>query len=267
MAIINAPNNGLEDNAQQEYSNKLFVWGCSDDWQLGIETGPKNYQISDPVQITPDYWQGKLEKIYAQSNYSMSIDTKGNVFSWGSGEFGRLGYEKDVKYQKYPKIIETFSIQNIIVTKIALGTHHSAACTNQGKLYTWGQGVNGQLGHGSNQNEEIPKKVKEFQDIRVLEIACGDSHTMAIISGNLVYGWGFNQAGQLGFQDLSRVNLPKKIMFFNQKEVVQIQCGKKHSIALTVEGQVYSWGSNEYGQLGIQLGKQSGKMTCPEQQI
>ena len=64
-----------------------------------------------------------------------------------------MGYKTETKQQKTPKIITFFS--DIIITKVSLGGYHAAALSEDGEIYTWGRGINGQLGHGSMTNEVI----------------------------------------------------------------------------------------------------------------
>lgn len=59
------------------------------------------------------------------------------------------------------------------------------------------------------------------------------------------------QQGQLGHGDLVKRNIPTKVEELRDKKIIQISAGKKHSAALTNEGYIYLWGSNEYCQLGM----------------
>lgn len=74
------------------------------------------------------------------------------MFSWGSGEFGRLGYQTPTKYQKIPKQVLA-GLGNHHICKVSCGVYHSAVLTTEGVLFTWGRGLNGQLGLGSFQNQ------------------------------------------------------------------------------------------------------------------
>ncbi len=75
---------------------------------------------------------------------------------------------------------------------------------------------------------------------------------MGLSNKGEVFTWGGGQLGQLGHGDFLRQNLPLKIANLVEENIVQISCGKRHSAALTSHGRLYTWGSNEYGQLGRQ---------------
>lgn len=79
----------------------------------------------------------KIKDIYAQHNYTMAVDEKGHVFSWGSNEFGRLGHQGFAKYTKLPQEIP--SLKGI--RKLALGIYHVLALDEDGKVYSWGRGL------------------------------------------------------------------------------------------------------------------------------
>ncbi len=73
------------------------------------------------------------------------------VFTWGSGEFGRLGFKTETKQQKIPKQINFYS--ECEIKKVSLGNYHAVALTTNGEVFSWGRGVSGQLGHNKMNNE------------------------------------------------------------------------------------------------------------------
>lgn len=71
------------------------------------------------------------------------------MYTWGSGEFGRLGYQTETRQQKVPKMVKELGH----IQRVSLGIHHAIALTSNGLLFSWGRGINGQLGHGEIPNE------------------------------------------------------------------------------------------------------------------
>ena len=65
-----------------------------------------------------------------------------------------------------------------------------------------------------------------------------------------MYTWGFGKNGALGHGDWDIVEIPKKIE--NLSNIIKIKCGIDYTIAMDKDGKLYSWGSNRYGQLGVQ---------------
>ena len=90
-------------------------------------------------------------QVRAGYNYSGAVASDGSVFSWGKGEFGRLGYV-DVARQSIPRQID--SIKSNRIKKLALGYYHAAAINDVGTVFCWGRGHSGQLGCGSVMNED-----------------------------------------------------------------------------------------------------------------
>lgn len=69
---------------------------------------------------------------------------------------------------------------------------------NNGNIYTWGNNSLGELGLGDKENRVIPTLVSTLQNVRILKISCGSSHSFAISDSGIVYSWGKNNQGQCG---------------------------------------------------------------------
>ena len=74
--------------------------------------------------------------------------------------------------------------------QVACGDFHTAAVTPTGELYTWGEGVNGKLGHGNNEPEVKPKLVTCLTTgKKVVHVNCGDCHTAVVTTEGELYTW------------------------------------------------------------------------------
>jgi alpha-tubulin suppressor-like RCC1 family protein len=106
-------------------------------------------------------------------------------------------------------------------------------------------------------NEEVMELVEilEPKDVEFVDIACGWTHNLALSKDGSVYSWGLGLYGSLGHGDTANKNLPEKIEILDGMKVVQVQCGVWHSAVLTESGDVYTFGLNHHGQLGIGLAK------------
>ena len=129
------------------------------------------------------------------------------------------------------------------------------------QVYAWGGNSFGQLGLGDGLDQQhSPQRVNVLDSRRVSTIACGAYHTLALAADGSVIVFGLNTKGQLGVYDWDiRTNadgfklpatIPARAM---DGPVVSIAAGEEHSIAMTAGGSVYTWGSNEHGQLGRPL--------------
>jgi alpha-tubulin suppressor-like RCC1 family protein len=94
------------------------------------------------------------------------------AFLWGSGKDGRCGSGTEDKIAT-PAPLFADPNAALSIQKLACGYHHSAAVTDKGSLYTWGRGIFGQLGHGSNESYMVPVKVNMLSSYIVTDVACG----------------------------------------------------------------------------------------------
>ncbi|RUS76283.1 hypothetical protein EGW08_015955 [Elysia chlorotica] len=134
---------------------------------------------------------------------------------------------------------------------VACGPKHAAAIRN-GDLYTWGRSLQGRLGHGDvPQAVCTPTRVETLHmlKLRVEAVACGCEHTLALTQQG-VYGWGNSRYGQVGVGTRHVYRRPMLVEGLQLEVVVSVQCGHYHSLALTEDHQVYSWGWGVHGQLG-----------------
>ncbi|KAH9512730.1 RCC1 and BTB domain-containing protein 1 [Bulinus truncatus] len=173
----------------------------------------------------------------------------GEVFSWGHNGYCQLG--NGSSSPGFVPGLVTTNLLNRKVIKIACGSHHTMALLEQGEVYAWGQNNCGQVGTGSSTNQPSPRKITSVIGSRsAVAIACGQTSSMALLDNGEVYGWGYNGNGQLGIGNNVNQPNPSRVATLQSVIITQIVCGYAHTLALTDEGSMYSWGANSYGQLG-----------------
>ncbi|XP_057540979.1 ultraviolet-B receptor UVR8 isoform X2 [Amaranthus tricolor] len=131
--------------------------------------------------------------------------------------------------------------------------------TEKGKRFAalWGNGDYGRLGLGNVNSQWKPVACSAFNGDLLRSISCGGAHTLFLTESGRVYASGLNDFGQLGISDDKDYSMePTKISGI-KKDVKQIFAGYCHSCAITVDGELYMWGKNSNGQLG--LGKSAPK--------
>jgi len=136
------------------------------------------------------------------------------------------------------------------VVAVSAGGEYSFALTADGAVWSWGDGGEGQLGHGDEQSQQLPKKIEAFAGQRVVAVTAGRWHSLALTAGGSVWSWGDRCYGRLGHGDWRDQLLPKKVEAFAGRRVVAVEAGGRHSIARTADGAVFTWGRGNYGCLG-----------------
>lgn len=193
----------------------------------------------------------------------------GKVYAFGRNNFGQIGIGEvsTLKSSNHPATPVLLSTAPVNVVSISFNQNHSSLLTKEGKVYTWGSDANGELGRGEAGRDTCGKNpcrlgigmVAGLTD--VVAIASGYSHKLALTKSGEVWAFGSNSQGQLG-QDIGVKNsaIPVKVNFDNANvgKIIQVIASSDASYALDNKGQVWAWGSNEYGNLG-------NKAVCDEQ--
>jgi alpha-tubulin suppressor-like RCC1 family protein len=136
----------------------------------------------------------------------------------------------------------------------------SYALDSAHNVWAWGSGTYGKLGQGNETNYLTPVKVQSLQNI--ITISAGNQHVLALDNQGYVWAWGKNYYGQLGngksaidYQSgLEYQSQPVQVMR-NQStpltNIVYIDAGFEHSLAIDKDGQIWVWGRNEHSELGL----------------
>ncbi|KAG8223094.1 hypothetical protein J437_LFUL002042, partial [Ladona fulva] len=215
------------------------VSGCGKGSYGRLGLGDSNNQPL-PKKLNVDWHVKKLSSSKGSDGHSLALTEDGQVYSWGDGDYGKLGHG-NLSIQKLPKPI-TGSLSGKVVKTIHAGYRHSAAVTEDGELYTWGEGDYGRLGHGDSNAKYSPTLVRDICGVG--SVACGSSHTIALsVDGKTVWSFGSSENGKLGHGDTSRVYKPKVIDALQGVYVRKVAAGSHFSLALSSNGQLWTWGN------------------------
>lgn len=232
---------------------ELFTWGANMWGQCG--TGESGDGLSTPQR---NQWVGKhkIETIAAGQFSSAAVTEAGEIYMWGLNDSGQLG-----KGDFSPGMVEVPQRVHIEgkCTGISIGYAHVLAWTSDGKLLSWGRNFYGQLGVGDHRDKASPQVVSYLQEEKVVGAAAGQFHSVVVTARGEVYGFGYNRDYELGVGDNMDRVLPQMVPTLSGRKVVAVAAGGYHTLALTEDGALYTWGLNSMRQLG-RAEKGSGKV-------
>jgi alpha-tubulin suppressor-like RCC1 family protein len=175
------------------------------------------------------------------------------VYAWGKNKYGQLGLGHTNNMSTPTSILplsDPLNPKN--VRCIAAGKSHSAIIAEDGDVYTWGRGWDGQLGHDVVTEIELePRIVPEMENRASASAACGRAHTVVITDNGNVWSWGDNKCGQLGLGNLNSTSTPKLVKSLEEQEATHVACGADHTVVITIANEVYGFGNGVYDQLGL----------------
>ncbi|XP_015762013.1 PREDICTED: uncharacterized protein LOC107341105 [Acropora digitifera] len=239
----------------------VYSWGSSQYGQLGQGD---TQQQTRPVYVT-ELSDKKCIAVACGHYHSLALSVDHRVWSWGWGVHGQLGVGsiEDVLLPTHIAGLDEFEI-----TQLAAGYSHSAVLSAKGQVFTFGGGLYGQLGLGTNCKQVVPQLVESLAKERVYLICCGSFETLAVTEGQKIFNWGRSPhffrfymrqehrakrstQANVPMSSLSHRLLPVKIDCLFSSRINDVCCGNCHYLVLLESGQLYSWGFNDYGQLGL----------------
>ncbi|VUZ45338.1 unnamed protein product [Hymenolepis diminuta] len=174
--------------------------------------------------------------------------------------------------KNFPKIIEPTQPLSVKIKSVASGPGFALFLTPSGHVFSKGIGTRGQLGHGDLEFQSEPTIIEALKPLTVVEIACGYWHSACLTDTGDVYTWGSNEFGQLGCGSInlerskninnpliamdSCINLsplPIPVELPDDVSIFAIACGSRHTVCLSENNDLFSFGWNGFGQLGFDM--------------
>lgn len=226
-----------------DYEGKLFACGWNHKLQLGTEKECHTFErVWDLGGI-------KFINVACGWDFSCGVTDDNFLFVWGSNNNGELGLPKD----HFPEVVKPVRLQ-VNACAVSMGLRHSAIINSKRQVWITGCGRHGQLGLGpeivsSDRFQWVPKVGK------ISHIACGQNHTTAWCSDEkALYVWGDNRHGQLLLdkEKYKKIFTPQKIDIDVKNDVKKLLSGWTNTLLWLENGTIFTWGRNNYGQLGTQ---------------
>jgi alpha-tubulin suppressor-like RCC1 family protein len=215
----------------------LWTWGRNANGQLGI-----NNTDNRSTPVTTFAGGNNWKQVVCGDTHTAAIKTDGTLWTWGYGDFGRLGNN-------------SFGSSNVPVTTFAGGNNwkqvsmsvkcrHTAAIKTDGTLWSWGTTV------GDNFFTFRITPVTTFAGGNTWkQVSVGYDRTAAIKTDGTLWVWGNNGSGQLGTNDITTRNTPVTT-FAGGNDWKQVACGNNNIAAIKTDGSLWNWGFDNGGQLG-----------------
>ena len=273
--IISISAGGVHTVAIDE-EGKVYTWGDNAVGQLGDGkandiVAPIHIHSAEPICLTDkenELKRMKTVKVVTEKTEVIteviSLAESGKIYIWEVGD--------ETAIYALPICIsdEDTELKGKRIVDISAGKNYIVALDEEGKVYTWGNNEVGELGDGTTEESDVPicisDKENELKGKKIISISAGGRYTVALDEEGKVYTWGYNYDGQLGDGTTTNSVLPicisDKENELKGKKIVDVSAGYGHTVALDEEGKVYTWGNNEYGQLGYVTEDNSTEPIC-----
>jgi alpha-tubulin suppressor-like RCC1 family protein len=208
----------------------------------GVPTGLSSF-LNYPIPMIG--LPPKVKKLFSGAYHTCVVIESKEVECWGDNKYGQLGGGISASFSAQP--IRVTGLQGP-VSKVASSRFHSCALLYDGTVECWGENKFGQLGIGHTNPMNVSQKVVNLLD-KAIDIGVGLDHSCAVLKTGQVQCWGNDQIGQLG-RGVGHTNATKPVLVLGLNKIKEISLGSDFGCALNQVGQVFCWGSGQYGQLG-----------------
>jgi alpha-tubulin suppressor-like RCC1 family protein len=191
--------------------------------------------------------------------HTSAIKTNGTLWGWGCNGSGRLGTNNNIDYSTPTQ--EHCGGTNWCM--VSGGGSHTSAIKTNGTLWSWGYNGNGQLGL-NNTLQYATARQEHCGGTNWCMVSAGNFHTTAIKTDGTLWGWGSGSYGKLGLNNSTNYSTPQQEVCGGTNWCM-VNGGISYTAAIKTDGTIWSWGSNAYGQLGLNLNSASNKST-PQQE-
>ena len=248
------------------------LYGCGYNYygQAGIPPQDgKTTLITTPLQVRVPAVGGEETsprpvKVSVGAAFSAVMTDDGGLYTFGCAWFGRLGHGDGDESPVYvPRRVTTLPR----VKDVSCGGRHALLLTEDGRVWSFGLGVAGRLGHGDEQTQREPRPIEGAwsSDVRPTSVSAGNNTSFVVdATGGRTWSFGSGDAGVLGHGDRDDRLVPHEITRLRavagRSAVTSISVGRAHVLFLLRSGRVWSCGIGRYGALGC---GHAGSTTVP----
>jgi alpha-tubulin suppressor-like RCC1 family protein len=226
------------------------VWGWGQ--SAGLGAGDNSFtQVSPAVLQTPPH----VVKVAAGMSRSLILTSDGTLY--GAGNNLALGIPA-VTF--VPTFTQVPNLPTIVDMSMSGSAGSAFSLFIDSTQHVWAVGANsfGQLGSGTVGDPLSSRTPLEVPGIdSVIQVAAGGGHALALKSDGTLWAWGENDSGQLGIGSTIATATPTQVSFPPGTSIVRIAAGLLHSMAVDSQGNIWVWGNDQLGALGIGIANQN----------
>jgi len=252
-------------NIALKTDGSLWAWGDNSICQLGIDGNCLRIEPGDIIETSFEPVRVGLENdwaaISAGEAHNIARKVNGTLWAWGFNAVGQLGIGSNDYQIPTPSQVLTGAGKDYDWAEITAGYSYTMAMKTDGSLWAWGWADYGQLGLGEDYEwlytedswrfkyVNTPVRVGDGNDWLVVE--AGDMHAVALKTNGTLWVWGDNSYGQLGIgEDEEGSFIPVQVGEDTDWMVISANISD-HTVAMKKDGNLWVWGANWYGQLGV----------------
>eukprot|EP01060_Flectonema_neradi_P034948 TRINITY_DN6279_c0_g1_i1.p1 TRINITY_DN6279_c0_g1~~TRINITY_DN6279_c0_g1_i1.p1 ORF type:complete len:957 (+),score=177.36 TRINITY_DN6279_c0_g1_i1:1-2871(+) len=222
-------------------------------------------------QQLPELSQVQSKFILTLAEAESVTHSKRILLAFGKNDLGQLGIanQSAITFPSFTSISShhahmssTIATNSIVL--VAAGMSHTLCLTTDGRVYSFGSNTKGQLGLGHKTSTTTPTPIYSLSGSEVVQMACGDEHSLVLTTDNKVYSWGRNDRGQLGLGTTNDQDTPWVMTSLSDVVVTVIKAGAYHNACLSAAGEVLVWGCNRSHQLGVGSSTTVAYCTMPQ---
>ncbi|MCL2680759.1 MAG: hypothetical protein FWF11_04765, partial [Coriobacteriia bacterium] len=232
----------------------LWSWGSNAQGRTGLGT-IASIQLT-PVQVgTATNWA----QVSAGWQHSLAVRSDGTLWVWGTNAGGITGLGTTTGVQTTPAQVGTATNW----TQVSAGNDHSVAIRSDGTLWSWGANALGRTGQGTDTGNQLtPAQIGTATNWT--QVSAGSVHSLAIRSDGTLWSWGVNTSGRTGLgTTIGNQLTPAQVGTATDWVLADAAHNGSHSFGMKTNGDLWGWGRNAEGQLGLNESGTGNQRTVP----
>ncbi len=241
-----------DDKYPEPFVPSLYSWGISSDYNLGMDPTDTPAAIPSDARVS----RSELVSVSIGDTHAAFVTASGSLLICGNNTEGAV----DPSQRQTPSISRPMHLESILtltprILQVSCGLDHTAVLTETRAVLTFGNNMDGQLGHRNKTDNRFQLPAAMVLPRRAAQVVCGHRFTAVLTTRMEVYVCGREEI--TGYNTLDGpTRLPEQNSALEGLPIVYIAAGQQHAVVLTAQGTAYAWGANPTGACGRGYPKQ-----------